>query len=1101
VTAPALAALAAAAIVPPEGEAIPPELEAVVKHACAGAWRAVEVVLAGEVLRGRLGRTRDTYVRDGASALLDLFGKIAVRPEALASLRAARDAGALGGELDIGAVVANVRASGAAAVARTAVASLRKALVEYRELEGVLVEPDIASLLVDTARAVFRHGSRGSELARWAIGPTGIPGRDQALAAFSELAHSPASIDELEALIALPIHLDENVQFTVYRPRTIDPGRWHPMLAFAHLAERRPDEADLLDPLEEVRRQAETVLGDRAKGYQPVTQDSRAAIPAEGELTFVPEITGIEFNPPRRSFLWLEAVHREEFRLRAGAELDGKTVRGRLTVFLGHIAIAEVGLTLRVDAARPEPTVREPAHARTYRKIFASYSHRDIAIVNQFEQYARALGDEYLRDWIHLRTGEVWNDRLRQLIENADAFQLFWSWNAMNSKFVKQEYEHALSLNRPSFVRPTYWETPMPTAPGLPPEALLRLHFQRIGGAVTEEPARAPAPSLSGPASRSVGRPGGSMPPPAKPRPAPPPATELDDPTAPHAALEESARAQRTKESSGPSERSTSGPSQYAKPSKTMMSDPGDERPTLDRERPALERERPALDESSTTPPGGERFVPPASERSTVGPSQYASAPTANKGVSDPGDERPTLRRERPSPAESSTEPPGGGRSIAPPASDRMVAERNRAAPGGSTPPASSAPASMRAPAPSPGASRPAPTPAPSAARASTPYVSPEPVGARIPPSEPTIDEDLEGIPSAGDSLGSLADPPPPASGWRPEPETAKHRVLAPKADRNIVDDDLPTPVTGIAVDSFDAITPARLRPDLDDAPEEASSSIDYESPSSNRRAEPRVSPEAGPISRHRAPTSPPPPVEDESTRPKRLSQLSRMNESAPASARPPRPTEAAPMPMPPFAPRPSESDLPPPMPTPSAPRPAAPPMAAQSAKPPRPAEAAPPPPTAPSPAPRPGPVAASHSPPAPSPVAAPAKQKKQAPAQQSPAQLANAAAQPPLPTTLPGHAPRPKVEPRPPTAPAFEQMPDSKDVAKLAQPTKSELAPVEGTPDIAPDPFGAVNPVTLGKAPEPKRPEAPPQSKLALALIALVLIVIGVLVGLYLTR
>ena len=34
---------------------------------------------------------------------------------------------------------------------------------------------------------------------------------------------------------------DENVQFTVYRPRAIRPGLWYPMLAFAHLAERRPD--------------------------------------------------------------------------------------------------------------------------------------------------------------------------------------------------------------------------------------------------------------------------------------------------------------------------------------------------------------------------------------------------------------------------------------------------------------------------------------------------------------------------------------------------------------------------------------------------------------------------------------------------------------------------------------------------------------------------------------------------------------------------------------------------------------------------------------------------------------------------------------------
>jgi hypothetical protein len=113
--------------------------------------------------------------------------------------------------------------------------------------------------------------------------------------------------------------------------------------------------------------------------------------------------------------------------------------------------------------------------------------------VKQIEQYARALGDHYVRDCIDLRVGEVWNERLRQLIERADAFQLFWSWAAMHSVFVRQEYEHALALDRPSFVRPTFWEDPMPRAPGLPPAALERLHFQKIGIVGLAPGAHAPA--------------------------------------------------------------------------------------------------------------------------------------------------------------------------------------------------------------------------------------------------------------------------------------------------------------------------------------------------------------------------------------------------------------------------------------------------------------------------------------------------------------------------------------------------------------------------------------------------------------------------------
>ena len=280
----------------------------------------------------------------------------------------------------------------------------------------------------------------------------------------------------------------DNVQFTIYRPRVVMPDHWYTLLAFAHLAAKRSEApADEPDPVEEVRRQAVRVLGERqARDYQVMTQDAPQPVPREETLTFVPDIPGVEFNPPLRSFRWTESVHREEFRFRAGPDLVGQVARGRLSVFLGDILLAEVSLAIPVDQRAEPPEQDAPTeteHARRYRKIFASYSHRDLHVVEQIERLALALGDEYLRDWTNLRAGEVWDERLMQMIEEADVFQLFWSRHAMESPYVHREYEHALSLNRPNFVRPTYWEDPLPSDPArnLPPETLLRLHFQRIG--------------------------------------------------------------------------------------------------------------------------------------------------------------------------------------------------------------------------------------------------------------------------------------------------------------------------------------------------------------------------------------------------------------------------------------------------------------------------------------------------------------------------------------------------------------------------------------------------------------------------------------------
>jgi hypothetical protein len=330
---------------------------------------------------------------------------------------------------------------------------------------------------------------------------------------------------------ARPLHADENVQFTVYRPKAMQPARWYPLLAFAHLAERRADaDDDEPDPIAEVQRQAEQALGADAGRYVDVTQDSRAAVPAEGELTIVPELPGVDVNPRSRAFLWTEPVHREEFRIRAGAALDGQTVRGKVTVWLGSLILAEIPLAIRVGSGVSSVEAHPaPARARAYRKIFASYSHRDAHIVDEVSRLARALGDEYIRDWVHLRSGQVWDDQLRTLIAEADIFQLFWSNNSMRSRFCRDEWEYALSLERPSFVRPTYWEEPMPTdaGAGLPPESLVRLHFQRIRvGMEASPPPPEPEPAMV--KSMYVGPPPGmAAPPPAGAAPRPSQAPEV----------------------------------------------------------------------------------------------------------------------------------------------------------------------------------------------------------------------------------------------------------------------------------------------------------------------------------------------------------------------------------------------------------------------------------------------------------------------------------------------------------------------------------------------------------------------------------------------
>ncbi len=290
----------------------------------------------------------------------------------------------------------------------------------------------------------------------------------------------PEAASPLSTEAEAPPYYDDDVQFTVYRPRVIRPDRWYPLLAFAHLDERPADAEDsALDPLEEVQRQAEQLLGSGLWKYQMRTEDSGQAIPREGEITFLPQVPGVEFSPQSHTFTWVDSVHRKRFALRASARLDGTVARGRMSVFLGAILLAEIGLALKVRSRKAPSADRselEATSTRPYRNIFASYSHRDVAVVEQLEHYARAVGDRFLRDSTELRSGESWSGRLEEMILGADVFQLFWSHSAARSRFVRHEWKYALGLNRSSFIRPTYWETPLPP----PPPELESIQFQLI---------------------------------------------------------------------------------------------------------------------------------------------------------------------------------------------------------------------------------------------------------------------------------------------------------------------------------------------------------------------------------------------------------------------------------------------------------------------------------------------------------------------------------------------------------------------------------------------------------------------------------------------
>jgi TIR domain/FHA domain len=275
--------------------------------------------------------------------------------------------------------------------------------------------------------------------------------------------------------------VDNDVGFTVYRPRFLSPDVWGTLLVFAHKTDPVVDPGlGPIDPVEVVEARAQAHFG--ASVAPPARVDARRGLFRGARLRIVPDLPGIVCNPPEAELDWWEPVHEASFRLFAGPALNGSAVRGAVRIWLGSLLIGEVSLTINVRPAGAADDESVVERAPRYRKIFPSYSHLDHAIVEGFEDAARALGDQYLLDVLALRAGERWQPRILELIREADVFQLFWSSNSMRSMYCRQEWEHALTLRRQAFVKPLYWEDPLPEdmTEGLPPAALRELHFVRV---------------------------------------------------------------------------------------------------------------------------------------------------------------------------------------------------------------------------------------------------------------------------------------------------------------------------------------------------------------------------------------------------------------------------------------------------------------------------------------------------------------------------------------------------------------------------------------------------------------------------------------------
>jgi hypothetical protein len=183
-----------------------------------------------------------------------------------------------------------------------------------------------------------------------------------------------------------------------------------------------------------------------------------------------------ECQTSQEQFLWQGTWRAVDFGLRRRPGARGGDLVGTLSWFVGLVCVAQVSFRIAEAASAMAPTDAAFSSALGYEAVFVSYSHADAGIVDMLDAAYTALGMKYLRDVKTLRSGETWNPRLLALIGEADLFQLCWSANASRSTYVAEEWRHALGRGSAGFIRPLYWEEPMPA----PPPELRHLHFAKF---------------------------------------------------------------------------------------------------------------------------------------------------------------------------------------------------------------------------------------------------------------------------------------------------------------------------------------------------------------------------------------------------------------------------------------------------------------------------------------------------------------------------------------------------------------------------------------------------------------------------------------------
>jgi hypothetical protein len=261
----------------------------------------------------------------------------------------------------------------------------------------------------------------------------------------------------------IPVNCVDNVHFSMTSPPSVLPGSSFVIDVWAHLEGQRQQVLQ--------RARQESMGKDiqiKSKGPVKVARGTM--------LTVAMRVEDLIVDSPEDTILWDGEIGNATFALTVSESIAEGAKHGIARIRIEGLEVARLNFIVQIgqqSASCETLTVQEQRH----RTAFASYASEDSnAVLARIQGMQKALPSlNVFYAAAELRSGEHWQERLKQEILVRDVMYLFWSEAASRSQWVEWEWRCGYRERGIDFIDPCPLVSPDCVSP--PKELADQLHF------------------------------------------------------------------------------------------------------------------------------------------------------------------------------------------------------------------------------------------------------------------------------------------------------------------------------------------------------------------------------------------------------------------------------------------------------------------------------------------------------------------------------------------------------------------------------------------------------------------------------------------------